>query len=203
MLLVAAIMGIVAAIAVPSFVRSIKGNRLRAASRTIVKAGRYARSMAILSQKEMAIVFNIGSSQIAVHGLATVGDASSGTDDDSDRPHDAAGVGRGPASPAFDPATNSVDAASSGLGPVTLTRKLDRVLMDYIAIGGDKDSEPLIEGAAIVKYLSNTIHAGSADTDKMNSFHLSENIITHQEFPSTTCSPKKRVITRSAIWCAA
>ena len=55
-LLVVAIIGVVTAVSTPYFVRSIRGNRLRVAARTVVMAGRYARSMAVLRQTELPLL---------------------------------------------------------------------------------------------------------------------------------------------------
>jgi len=64
--LILAIIGVVSAITLPNLVKSIRGNRLRTASRSIVMAGRYARSMAVLKQTEMALMFNLDSAKISV-----------------------------------------------------------------------------------------------------------------------------------------
>ena len=69
-LLVAAILCVMAAVTVPTFVRSMRGNRLRTAARTVVMAGRYARSMAVLKQQEMAVTFDMGQANISVHPVA-------------------------------------------------------------------------------------------------------------------------------------
>ena len=49
-LLVIVVMGIAVAIAMPSFVRSIQGQRLSTAARTLTTVARYARSMAVLKR---------------------------------------------------------------------------------------------------------------------------------------------------------
>lgn len=59
LLLVVFLIGVAAAVTMPNFVRSIKGNRLRAAARTVIMACRYARSMAIIRQTGMLLRFNI------------------------------------------------------------------------------------------------------------------------------------------------
>jgi type II secretion system protein H len=59
LLLVLVIIGVLTAVAVPSFVRSMKGNRLKTAARTVAAAGRYARSMAVLHQRPVAVTFQI------------------------------------------------------------------------------------------------------------------------------------------------
>ena len=68
LLLVLAIIGISTAIIVPSFVQSMKGNRLRAATRSVSKAGRYARSIAVLKQKTITVTFNLTNSTIYIVG---------------------------------------------------------------------------------------------------------------------------------------
>ncbi|MEI7438032.1 MAG: prepilin-type N-terminal cleavage/methylation domain-containing protein, partial [bacterium] len=68
-LLVMAILAVVSAVTVPSFVRSIRGNRLRTAGRTVVAVTRYARSMALLHQREVVITFMPGNSTIVITSL--------------------------------------------------------------------------------------------------------------------------------------
>ena len=70
LLLVIVIIGVLTAISVPSFVRSMQGNRLRSAARTVAAAGRYARSMAVLHQRPVAVTFEIDGSMLIVD-LAT------------------------------------------------------------------------------------------------------------------------------------
>ena len=57
LLLVAVLVGIASAVAIPRFVNSFKGARLRSAARTLSMASRYARSTAVLHQKDMALIF--------------------------------------------------------------------------------------------------------------------------------------------------
>ena len=66
LLLVIVIVGVLAGISVPSFVRSMQGNRLRSAARTVAAAGRYARSMALLHQRPVAITFDVDGYEIVV-----------------------------------------------------------------------------------------------------------------------------------------
>lgn len=65
-LLVLMIIGIVTAVVAPGFARSIRGNRLRTAARSVVMAGRYARSMAVLEQKAMDVSFDIDAATVSV-----------------------------------------------------------------------------------------------------------------------------------------
>jgi type II secretion system protein H len=66
LLLVLVIIGVVTAVTVPEFVRSMRGNRLRTAARTVVAAGRYARSMAVLHQRAIAIDFEIDGARLVI-----------------------------------------------------------------------------------------------------------------------------------------
>jgi len=70
LLMVVMVIGIVTAITLPTFVKSIRGNRLRAAARTVIMAGRYARNMAILNQREMLLELNQEASRVAVRSIA-------------------------------------------------------------------------------------------------------------------------------------
>lgn len=63
-LLVIVVIGIVAAIAMPSFVRSIQGQRLNTAARTLATVARYARSMAVLKQSDLHLTFNLANGQV-------------------------------------------------------------------------------------------------------------------------------------------
>ncbi|MDA1044094.1 MAG: prepilin-type N-terminal cleavage/methylation domain-containing protein [Verrucomicrobia bacterium] len=69
LLMVVTIIGIVTAIVMPNFVASMKGNRLRSATRTVVSAGRYARSQAVLKQRDMALVFDLDHARVAIHPM--------------------------------------------------------------------------------------------------------------------------------------
>lgn len=64
LLLVIVIIGIAIGIAMPSFVRSIQGQRLGSAARTLVTVARYARSMAVLRQSDLTLSFNLANGQI-------------------------------------------------------------------------------------------------------------------------------------------
>lgn len=70
-LLVVAIMAVVTAAALPTFVNSIRGSRLKTAARSVTMAGRYARSMALLSQQEMVLTFDLTAGAFEVHPAAT------------------------------------------------------------------------------------------------------------------------------------
>ncbi|HMP74452.1 MAG TPA: prepilin-type N-terminal cleavage/methylation domain-containing protein, partial [Kiritimatiellia bacterium] len=58
LLIVIVITTLLATIALPSFVRATSGSQLRAATRTVVMAHKYARSTAVLRQTPMALLFD-------------------------------------------------------------------------------------------------------------------------------------------------
>lgn len=82
LLLVIVIIGVLTGISVPSFVRSMQGNRLRSAARTVAAAGRYARSMAVLHQRPVAVTFAIDGHDIVVDLAARR--RPPGTDDEAE-----------------------------------------------------------------------------------------------------------------------
>lgn len=57
-ILVVAILLMAGALAVPSFIRSFRGAKLRSAARAVVMSHRYARAMAVLKQTDAAILFD-------------------------------------------------------------------------------------------------------------------------------------------------
>ncbi len=65
-LLVVVIIMIATAVAVPSFVHSFRGAKLRTAGRSLVMASRYARSVAVLQQVQTSLLFDseLGSYEI-------------------------------------------------------------------------------------------------------------------------------------------
>jgi prepilin-type N-terminal cleavage/methylation domain-containing protein len=157
LLLVLAIIGIVTAITVPNFVRSLKGNRLRTAARTVVSMGRYARSMAVMRQNDMALTFDLESSRVSVReiprGLRQ--DDRTGVPG-REPPAGFAGGGADPI-PRVD-AIPAPDDGEPGTGAVSadLARDLDRVTIAEVMRGGG--SEPPVReasGQCTVAYLSN------------------------------------------------
>ena len=68
LLLVVVVIGIALAMSLPSFVKAIQGQRIRAASRTLVTVSRYARGMAVLKQTDLNVRFNLDTGQIDVVG---------------------------------------------------------------------------------------------------------------------------------------
>ncbi len=66
LLLVVAIILIASAIAMPSFIRSYRGAKLRTSARTVVMIHRHARSMAVLGQQHIALLFDKKKGEIEV-----------------------------------------------------------------------------------------------------------------------------------------
>ncbi len=99
LLLVVAIALIAAGIAVPLFSRSFQGSQLRAATRQVVMTAKYARSMAVLKQRYMAILFDRVGGSIEVVALADRAALAARSRFLSDRAEDAEGDGEKAAAP--------------------------------------------------------------------------------------------------------
>ena len=97
LLLVVVIIMLMATMAVPSFVKSFRGARLRTSARTVVMIHRHARSTAVLQQKHVAVLFDEEQNQLEVVTLSGGGNANARDGFLEDR---GAGVGEseGPAS---------------------------------------------------------------------------------------------------------
>jgi prepilin-type N-terminal cleavage/methylation domain-containing protein len=142
LLLVIAIISIVTAVTIPTMVKSIRGNRLRTAARSVVMAGRYARSMALLTQQEWALRFDLNAGKISVGRAGRVarpepeGGADSGWSDmrTAETP----------------PPEQTVSIVAAG--PDEIVRVLDRVSLKSVEI---KDFDNYTEGEASVLYWSN------------------------------------------------
>lgn len=128
-LLVVTILLILSAVAVPALSKSVRGNRLRVAASTIVQAGRYARSMAILTQQEMLLTFDLDSATVRVNPLRSVPgavppDSDAGTAPASPQPSDVGQImadTNAPAVPVSSPSLN-------------LTRLLDAVTIESVTL---------------------------------------------------------------------
>jgi prepilin-type N-terminal cleavage/methylation domain-containing protein len=132
-LLVLAIIGIVVAVAMPTFVRSMRGNRLRAAARTVAAAGRYARSMAVMRQQEAVMILDLDFALVAV----SIGDS---------RPPPEEAV------PPEPPAEQPELAGLSQAGGAIL-RRLDRVRIEEVT--SDDTGEDRRDGRFAVTYRTN------------------------------------------------
>ncbi|MFC1452865.1 Tfp pilus assembly protein FimT/FimU [Verrucomicrobiota bacterium] len=140
LLLVMAILGITSAMLLPSFVNSTRGNRLRTGARTVVMAGRYARSMALLQQRDKVVRFDFTKGRVSVHSGAIL-------------PHHGmnaspASVSPEPSDSKDEPRTGAVRTASSE----ELGRDLDGILLAYVEIEG---VGRMTEGVGEVVYHSN------------------------------------------------
>lgn len=67
-MLVVVILGIIITVTVPSMARSVRFSRLTSASSAVVRAGKYCRSMAIMSQDEVRLTFHKTDSRVEAHG---------------------------------------------------------------------------------------------------------------------------------------
>ena len=65
-LLVVAIILIAAGLAIPSFIRSYRGAKLRTSARAVVMSHRYARAMAVLKQTDVAILYDAKKGSIEI-----------------------------------------------------------------------------------------------------------------------------------------
>ena len=129
------VIGILTAITVPQFVRSIQGNRLRTAVRTVVMAGRYARSMAVLRQTELVLTFDLD------EGLVTVEDIVMRALDPGDEAFDEE----------MDDETGSAAQYAVASRTNLLRRRLEGVGLSWVEV----EEERFEGGTASVVYASN------------------------------------------------
>jgi len=150
-LLVLAIIAVVTAITVPNLVRSIRGNRLRFAARQAVMANRYARSMAVMKQRDMAITYDLDRGVLTIHS-ADFAPAPRKPDEDEDRDADG-NVGEYAFGLEEDEEQESARRMAARRGSAEISRTLDRVRFVYIEIG---DSEERFDkGSHTILYRQN------------------------------------------------
>lgn len=137
-LMVLAIIGIATIIAMPSLVKSIRGNRLRVGARTIVMAGNYARTMAILRNQEMKLVLNRDAGSVTVEPLFEAAPSSTAST---------------PPAPETQATTNEPTETTSALPPVRIVRQLDAVRIDTVTIDRQRERSP--DKDSVVVYQSN------------------------------------------------
>ena len=145
-LLVVAIIGITSMIAMPSFVRSIRGNRLRTAALSVVMGGKYARSMALLVQQPVALAFDLGKATFtvdAVGGVVLAVPAADGSATGS--------VARAPEPAAPEDETSAAQPPAAP-GRVHLTRALDGITVESVKLA---EQDPRTEGRIAVLYQPN------------------------------------------------
>ena len=145
LMLVVAVIGIASAVTLPSFYRSLRGNRLRTAGRAVVIAGRYARSMAVMKQQVMVVEFNLTRSEISVRPARAEAAAPAASDSD-----DAF------TSPSMTPAVLTDEVSSEdveGSGKVELKRLLDRVTIVSVDVDGVEAMEQ--DNIVTIQYSNN------------------------------------------------
>ncbi len=142
-LLVLAIMAIVTVIAMPTMVHSIRGNRLRTAARTVAMAGRYARSMALLQQREMALTFDLDKATLTI--------AASGAGESQPEPRDVIAEAPAELASTGTDSTNRLDIRAES---EVITRALEQVTFAAVAIG-DSGATDVSEGSCQIVYRSN------------------------------------------------
>jgi len=144
LLLVMVIIGVITAVTVPAFVNSMRGNRRRTAARTVIAAGRYARSMAVLHQRGMTLTFNLADGSLSV---ASVKHRAAEPAPAEDEPAGAVGAR------AFDDVAGAQAPVAAAVGvDAVLARKLDQVTIASVDVQGEGART---EGLAAVVYQSN------------------------------------------------
>ncbi len=136
MLLVLVVIGIISAVTIPQFVNSIRGNRLRVGVKSVVMAGRYARSMAVMKQADILLTFNIDEGTIVVDEVALTAAAVEDLKSDD----------------SFD--SEDEDAVKPEMAITRtelISRKLDQVSFESVEIDGDV----ITSGSGAVVYSSN------------------------------------------------
>jgi type II secretory pathway pseudopilin PulG len=144
-LMVLAIMGIMTIVAMPSLMKSIRGNRLRVGTRTVVMAANYARTSAILRNQEMKLTLDKENNLVSVAPLRTATPALPG--DQIFKSEDNVPV----SAPVPDP--DAPQEPQTAVPFSSITRKLDAVQIESFTVDGKK-SGMKGEPAAIV-YQSN------------------------------------------------
>jgi len=146
LLLVIAIIGIISAVTLPSLVGSIRGNRLRLSARSVVMAGRYARSMAVMKQIDMVLRFDLDAGKMTVAGVGVGPRPSEDEEPPADETRNEADAeGAAPA---------AVTRAVGPAGAEELSRKLDRVRLTRVELRG-ADEEAHTSGTCTILYRSN------------------------------------------------
>lgn len=151
-LMVLAIIGISMIVVMPSFVKSIRGNRLRIGTRTVVMASNYARTMAILKNQEMRLILNKADSSVTVEPYRS--DAASAPPERGfENP-----ASPTPAPPILPPASGSeagepAEPVPSAMPSTRISRQLDAIHIDSVTIEHKKISTD--EETADVVYQTN------------------------------------------------
>ena len=155
MLLVIIIIGVITAATLPQFVKSMHGNRLRSAARMVIGAGRYARSMAVLHQRQMVVIFDTEKSIVKVEE-APKRNSDRLVSGDDDKSGDRAAEEDSP----LDDLTAEGDNDRTQLGGAetkqdVLERKLDGVTIESVVLKGMGGDSIEGEGVSRILYESN------------------------------------------------
>jgi prepilin-type N-terminal cleavage/methylation domain-containing protein len=70
LMLVIVIMLLTTTLAIPAFIKSLRGARLRTSARTVVMMHRHARAMAVLQQKQVAVLYDVQKNEIEIVWLS-------------------------------------------------------------------------------------------------------------------------------------
>jgi type II secretory pathway pseudopilin PulG len=158
LILVLTIISVVVAVSTPSLIASIRGNRLRTASRLVVTSGRYARSMAVMKQVEMAVNFDIDKGTISVVQLEKRNNPDKNPADEDTSAIESRNKGRSGNAKG----TNRIDmveaplddnpAPAAGFEDRFAVQRLDRVKITSVEI---QKGEARDKGTCVVDYRSN------------------------------------------------
>jgi len=145
LLLVVAIIGITSVISIPYMVRSIQGNRLRTSVRTVVMAGRYARSMSLLRQQELTLTFDLAGATLSVQPLNATPPPPTPLPASDETP------------PPVIPEKSAEEAPPPQFSgnenyPIGIQRALDQVTIEWVEVDGEPH---LTEGTATIHYFTN------------------------------------------------
>lgn len=149
-LMVLAILGITTIVAMPSLVKSIRGNRLRVAARTVVMAGNYARTMAILKNQEMRLILDKTGNSVTVepYRADTPAAPERGFEEPAPSPPPPA-----PSPSGESGSTEAGEAGPSAMPSTRISRQLDAVRIDSVTVEHKKMGTD--EAAASVLYQTN------------------------------------------------
>ncbi len=151
LMLVVALVALLAMVTVPSFVQSIRGNRLRAAARTVVSAGRYARSMALLQQRPAELIFMLDEGRIEIHLRQRMSEVT----EDGDAPP-VAGADAAPQSAGWEPAQALPETSpAAAVFADSLKRRLEGVKIVAVSFDSTTDEIGQEGTVRVVTYGSN------------------------------------------------
>jgi len=134
LLLVLVIISVVTAVTTPMVMRSMQGHQRRGAVRTVAAAGRYARSMAVLQQVPMALIFELDDHRIRVEPRPQ----HRGERSDADREV----PGRGGGDDTLDVESALDEPGRAGRQTALIERRLERMRLVEVEVDGMRaDSE--------------------------------------------------------------